>query len=281
MFKPTSTYRIQFHKDFNFKSLNNIIPYLQKLGIDTIYASPIFEAVEGSTHGYDVVNPLRVNPEIGTEEELLEISTRLKAAKISWIQDIVPNHMAFSPKNKWLMDVLRNGSKSKYASFFDIDISNDQKLMVPFLGSDLEDAIESSALKLIKNKGEYFLNNGDSNWPLNIVSQESLAGKNDDEIIDKQLIKEIANEQFYRLCNWQETNHTINYRRFFTVNALICLNIQDQENFDIYHEYILELFKKEIFQGLRIDHIDGLYDPKGYLDRLRKAVGDEVYIVVE
>jgi len=281
MFKPTSTYRIQFHKDFNFKSLNNIIPYLQKLGIDTIYASPIFEAVEGSTHGYDVVNPLRVNPEIGTEDELLEISTGLKAAKISWIQDIVPNHMAFSPKNKWLMDVLKNGSMSKYASFFDIDISNDQKLMVPFLGSDLEDAIESSALKLIKIKGEYFLNNGDSNWPLNIVSQERLAGKNEDEIIDKKLIKEIANKQFYRLYNWQETNHTINYRRFFTVNALICLNIQDQENFDIYHEYILELVKKDIFQGLRIDHIDGLYDPKGYLERLRKVVGDEVYIVVE
>ncbi|WP_316795705.1 malto-oligosyltrehalose synthase [Pedobacter agri] len=281
MFKPTSTYRIQFHKDFNLKSLNKIIPYLKKLGIDTIYASPIFEALDGSTHGYDVVNPLRINPEIGTEAELIKISEKLKNAGISWLQDIVPNHMAFSPKNKWLMDVLKKGAKSKYATFFDIDISNNKKLMVPFLGNDLGDAIENSELKLIKNDGKYFLNIGDSNWPLNESSQRKISNKNKSAINNKQFVEEIANSQYYRLCNWQETNQTINYRRFFTVNALICLNIQHQYNFDTYHEYILSLIKKGIFQGLRIDHIDGLYDPKEYLDRLRKAAGEDIYIVVE
>ncbi|RDC58144.1 malto-oligosyltrehalose synthase [Pedobacter chinensis] len=281
MFKPTSTYRIQFHKDFNFKSLDKILPYLKKLGIDTIYASPIFEAVNGSTHGYDIVNPHRINPEIGTEKELLAISKKLKAAGINWLQDIVPNHMAFHQENKWLMDVLEKGVESSFASFFDIDISNHQQLMVPFLGDDLTEVIDQSELKIVQINKKHYLSYGGANWPLRLSSEKKLKRKSLKEINDKTIIKEIANEQFYRLCNWQETNSTINYRRFFTVNSLICLNIQDDENFNLYHEYILELVQKGVFQGIRIDHIDGLYDPKQYLDRLRKAAGDDIYIVVE
>lgn len=281
MFKPTSTYRIQFHKDFNFKSFIKVIPYLEKLGIDTIYASPVFEAVEGSMHGYDIVNPHRINPEIGTEAELLAISKKLKSAGISWMQDIVPNHMAFSPENNWLMDVLKNGDQSKYAAFFDINISNNQQLMVPFLGDDLQHVIRNEELKIISVKDEFFLSYGGSNWPLKSSSNLKLKKKGPSEFNDPHVIAEIAAEQFYRLCNWQETNRKINYRRFFTVNSLICLNIQDEENFKIYHQYILDLVKKDVFQGLRIDHIDGLYDPQQYLDRLRKAAGENVYIVVE
>ena len=281
MFKPSSTYRIQFNKDFTFKSLDKIIPYLQKLGIDTLYASPIFEAVEGSMHGYDVTNPYRINPEIGTEEELFTVAKKLKDIGINWLQDIVPNHMAFSPKNNWLMDVLKEGINSKYATFFDIDLSNNQKLMVPFLGADLDQVIEAGELKVASVDGKYFLRYGDSDWPVNTTSQQELEKKTKEQIEDKDFVKDIANQQFYRLCNWQETNRSINFRRFFTVNSLICLNIQKLENFEVYHRYILSLVKKGIFQGLRIDHIDGLYDPKKYLDRLREAVGDEVYIVVE
>ena len=112
MFDPVATYRIQFHKDFTFHDLERIIPYLQKLGIKTIYASPIFTATPGSTHGYDGLDPNTINPEIGTEEQLRIISQRLKTAGISWLQDIVPNHMAFHPDNKWLMDVLEKGRDS-------------------------------------------------------------------------------------------------------------------------------------------------------------------------
>jgi len=283
MFKPSSTYRIQFHKDFDFNALDQIIPYLIKLGIDTLYASPIFEAVPGSTHGYDVVNPWMINPEIGTEQQLIAISKKLKHAGISWLQDIVPNHMAFHPDNKWLMDVLKNGSESAFASFFDIDFKQgDGKLMVPFLGEDLDEAIANKTLKVEEIDGTYFLNSGDANWPLNAetvkkLSKENLKAlnKNDGEL------KKIVNAQHYRLCNWQETNTRINYRRFFTVNGLICINIQHQNAYDLYHKYIFELVEKGVFQGLRIDHIDGLYDPKQYLDRLRKSLGNEVYIVVE
>lgn len=283
MHKPTSTYRIQFHENFNLKSLDQIIPYLIELGIGTLYASPIFEAMPGSTHGYDVVNPLKINPEIGTEAELIKISKKLKAAGISWLQDIVPNHMAFHHDNVWLMDVLQKGSASDFANFFDIDLQKgDGRLMVPFLGEDLEEAIAAQKLKLVAIKGQYYLNYGESNWPVNTETASNLSAQNLKDInSDAEALTNIIENQHYRLCNWQETDYNINYRRFFTVNALICLNMQHQEAFDLYHRYIFELIDKGVFQGLRIDHVDGLYDPKEYVQQLRKAVGKDIYIVVE
>jgi len=283
MNKPASTYRIQFHKDFNFQSFDKIIPYLVDLGVDTIYASPIFEAMPGSTHGYDIVNPHRINPEIGTEKEILAISKKLKSAGISWLQDIVPNHMSFHPANKWLMDVLKKGKASEFATYFDIDFNQaDGRLMVPFLGEDLEAAIENKAVQLKKIKDEFFIQTGDSSWPVNENTAKDLLNENlKKRNEDPAFLKNIADAQHYRLCNWQETNGKINYRRFFTVNSLICLNVQHEAVFNDYHKYILELIKKGIFQGLRIDHVDGLYDPEGYFCELRKAVGEDIYIVVE
>lgn len=283
MYLPKSTYRIQFNKDFNFADLDRIIPYLTSLGIDTLYASPIFKAMPGSTHGYDIVNPLAINPEIGTEEELFAVSKKLKQAGIGWLQDIVPNHMAFHPDNAWLMDVLENGRESEFADYFDIDWEQgDRRLMVPFLASDLKQAIAEGALLIKKERGKYFLSTGSESWPLNSQSVDRLSGvKNNEQLKDKTLIQTVTDEQYYRLCNWQETSQKINYRRFFTVNSLICLNIQKRRVFDHYHRYILSLIKKDIFQGLRIDHVDGLYDPEKYLQRLRRAAGKQVYIVVE
>lgn len=283
MHKPTSTYRIQFHKNFNLKSLDQIIPYLTALGVGTLYSSPIFEAMPGSTHGYDVVNPLKINPEIGTEAELIRISKKLKAAGISWLQDIVPNHMAYHPDNAWLMDVLEKGKDSDFASFFDIDLQKgDGRLMVPFLGEDLEEAIAIQKLKLMGINGKYYLNYGESNWPVNAETAKTLSTQALRKINnDAEALTQIVQNQHYRLCNWQETNNKINYRRFFTVNALICLNMQRQETFDLYHRYIFELIGKGVFQGLRIDHVDGLYNPEEYVQRLRKVVGKDIYIVVE
>ena len=136
MINPISTYRIQFHEGFTFHDVERIIPYLDKLGVRTLYASPIVEAAPGSAHGYDSVNPQRINPEIGTEEQLRSISRQLSERGIKWIQDIVPNHMAFHPNNRWLMDVLEKGPLSPYATFFDIDWTSPVhggRLMVPFL----------------------------------------------------------------------------------------------------------------------------------------------------
>ncbi|MDQ7950026.1 MAG: malto-oligosyltrehalose synthase, partial [Pedobacter sp.] len=293
MFKPTATYRIQFHKGFTFKNLVQILPYLEELGVKTIYASPIFAAAPGSTHGYDVVDPNQINPEIGTEAELIALSKVLKQKGISWLQDIVPNHMAFHSHNAWLMDVLEKWDQSPYFNFFDLNFptqSTDKRLMVPFLGEDLTEAIDQQKLQLgIKNEKCCFLY-GESFWPLNQNSLQLIGNDLGAEKIraklpainqNPQLIHDLADAQYYRLCQWQETDSQLNYRRFFTVNGLICLNIQHEVAFETYHQYIFDLVRRGIFQGLRVDHIDGLADPQGYLERLRSEVGSSTYIVVE
>ncbi len=339
MHNPIATYRLQFHKAFTFKDFEKIIPYLQRLGVSTIYASPVFEATPGSTHGYDGVNPHRINPEIGTEKHLRTISKKLKKEGIQWLQDIVPNHMAYHGNNAWLTDVLEKGRKSAYASFFDIGWNStvyEGRIMVPFLGAPLEEVIKNGELKLNYNKTGLVLKYYDSSYPLHLRSYASILQQGeaasdkavsslvkqveqalsiDDQEAYQQLSQDIktaftelmqnekaarhiianigainkdpqqlltiCNEQAYQLCHWQETDKQINFRRFFTVNGLICLNIQDKEVFSHYHQYINALQQEGIFQGLRIDHIDGLYDPTGYLQDLRQVSGEDTYIVVE
>lgn len=271
MFNPISTYRIQFHSGFTFNDFEKIIPYLHKLGIRTIYASPIYKAVHGSVHGYDGVDPNEINREIGTIEDLRRISEHLKSLDMGWLQDIVPNHMAFHPDNPWLMDVLKHGEASVYRKYFDIsskDLAEDP-LMAPFLGADLEDVIAKGELELIQKKEAWFLKYYDSNWPVRPDTDVNAP------------VKTIAAQQYYRLCNYKESNEHINYRRFFTVNSLICLNMQYQETFETYHRLTGQLVREGIFQGLRVDHVDGLFDPAAYLDRLRTICGDETYLVVE
>jgi malto-oligosyltrehalose synthase/4-alpha-glucanotransferase len=335
MYNPVSTYRIQFQKVFSFSNFEKIISYLQKLGIQTIYASPIFESTSGSVHGYDVLNPHNINPEIGTKEQLKGISKQLKEIGIGWLQDIVPNHMAYHPNNKWLMDVLEMGKHSQYAPFFDIIWSSnvyDGKVMVPFLGNTLEEVIEKAELKLVLNDHGIFLICYDNHYPIHPNSystilhqkkrlsaeiKQAIKSISELEIIEdaktysekwneikthllkdeaiskslhssieainanKELLSQIANGQVYQLCYWQETDYQINFRRFFTINGLICLNIQDQNVFDHYHQLIQHFLEEGIFNGLRVDHIDGLFDPSQYLDRLRELTGDETYVVVE
>ncbi|SOD14094.1 malto-oligosyltrehalose synthase [Pedobacter xixiisoli] len=273
MIDPISTYRIQFNKDFTFKNLKAIIPYLHGLGIKTIYASPIYKSVPGSNHGYDVTDPNQINPEIGTLEELREISALLKSKEMYWLQDIVPNHMGFHQDNAWLMDVLQNGEQSAYRQHFDLITSNLEKepIMVPFLGDDLDKVIERNELELIQNEDHYSIKYFDSLWPINNRYPNPEAVE----------LKELIAHQYYRLCNYRETNSQINYRRFFTVNSLICLNMQLQQVFEDYHQLTKQLLDEGIFQGLRIDHVDGLADPTGYLQQLRELCGDDIYIVVE
>src|SRR5687767_6200830 len=149
MFQPVATYRLQFHKDFNFETFEKAIPYLKQLGVTTIYASPIFEATPGSTHGYDALNPHRINPEIGTLEQFRKLSAQLKEQGISWLQDMVPNHMAFDTRNPWIFDVLEKGTASQYNNFFDLGAGAfEGKLMVPFLGTALDEVIANKELKV-------------------------------------------------------------------------------------------------------------------------------------
>src|ERR1700712_2696409 len=128
---PASTYRVQLHKDFTFHQLEQILDYLHEVGISTIYASPITTAFKGSQHGYDVTDPQLINPEIGTEDDLAKLAGLLKTRNMSWLQDIVPNHMAFVSDNSWLWDVLLRGPNSQYYPYFDINTEDSQELTGP------------------------------------------------------------------------------------------------------------------------------------------------------
>ena len=328
VYTPTSTYRLQLSHEFTLEQLKDIISYLQKLGISTLYAAPFFSARKGSTHGYDVTNPSHLNEEIGSEQQLNQIFQQLKEKKMGWLQDIVPNHMAYSPENKWLMDVLEKGSNSQWYSFFDLwnelnDGKEEEQFLTPFLGSPLDECLQKGEIKLLAEEGKCYFDYYGSKYPLSLPSYlDLLSGSRENKLqdaltsaiklqqnyseqllheLERQLaeanteliahcadfgsdignMKKLLNRQFYRLCWWKETERKINYRRFFTVNDLICLNIQKPEAFNTYHKYIRKMVEEGKIQGLRVDHIDGLYDPKKYLEDLRFSMGEETFLLVE
>lgn len=334
-----STYRFQFNSDFTFEQFEKHIDYLKRLGVKTIYASPVFEAVAASSHGYDGLNPNRINPELGTLEQLKSISETLNDHSLYWLQDIVPNHMAFHPENPWLWDVLEKGRLSQYASFFDVAWNSrlfHGKLMVPVLADKLDKILDDGLIKLEIAENKIRVTYEESSFPLNAESIRFLLGnisvaenqlladfllqletalqeenpqafslkwnelvvqlaallKHDQSraLLDSRIIllnsnrenlQRLLEYQSYALCYWKETEGKINFRRFFTINGLICINIQNPENFQIYHELIKTLVDEGVFQGVRVDHVDGLYDPSEYLKRLRETVGSEKTIVVE
>ncbi|MFC5407690.1 malto-oligosyltrehalose synthase [Larkinella bovis] len=337
MNNPVSSYRIQFHAEFPFRAFEKIIPYLDQLGVGTLYASPVFASVPGSQHGYDGVHPHRIDPEIGTEKQLLALRKRLQKRGIGWLQDIVPNHMAFHPENAWLMDVLEKGPLSRFASFFDTAWTSSLfhgRLMVPFLGASLEEVIQNRELTVAYRADRLVLTYGQAVYPLHLRSYGTVLGSNTAPVAIQHLLDQIrpiqqleephayalamdefrqqlaalqhddtvkaylrtrlkainhqpeelrklADEQVYRLEYHQKTDQRINFRRFFTVSELIGLNMQDDQVFTAFHERIKQFVDEQVFDGLRIDHIDGLYDPSQYLDQLRQLVGESTYLVVE
>lgn len=303
---PTATYRLQFHAGFTFKQLTEIIDYLHELGISTIYASPIFTAAPGSEHGYDVTNPHQINPAIGTIEELRAIHQQLLSKGMTWLQDIVPNHMAYHMTNTRLYDVLERGPLSPYYEYFDIDWQHPLfagKVMAPFLGSP--------EVKMAVTEDGFTLNG----FPLSISAYESLpvfkalyheatkgtsavewASRKRELLMpvmdlmhvyveqmnsDPALLARLADQQYYQLTNWKDADTQINYRRFFTVNELITLRMESPAVFEEYHTFLHSLYREDLIQGLRIDHIDGLRDPAAYIQQLRQLFGSSCYIIAE
>lgn len=340
MYNPVSTYRLQFNKDFPLKKLKVHLEYLHKLNIKSIYASPLFKATPGSNHGYDVTDPLQINPETGNRDELISIIGELHDKEMGWLQDIVPNHMAFNSHNPYIMDVLEKGPKSKYADFFDIDWNHavfNGKLLTPFLGSSLQEVVENDGIKLIIRDRNFLFDYYGNHYPLNFESTRKVfseieetklpeqvipmireisaidnpgpeylygawkelktklfnlydADKQTNQLLQQRIrginenrtgIRELLNMQHYLLAYWQETEKHINYRRFFTINDLICVKAEEKETFEATHELILSMTANKYFNGLRIDHLDGLYDPVRYLRELRGHVGEETYIAAE
>jgi (1->4)-alpha-D-glucan 1-alpha-D-glucosylmutase len=261
---PSSTYRLQFNRDFRFADAEQLLPYLRNLGVSHVYASPLFTARKGSIHGYDVTNPHEINPEIGTSEEFERFVARLHEHGMGLLLDIVPNHMAASLENPWWRDVLANGERSAYAAVFDIDWrAGAGKVLLPILAQPYGESLESGAVRV---EGQTLVCNG-ARLPLSSLNG---APANTDEL-DRLLAA-----QPYRLAYWRKAADAINYRRFFDVNDLIGVCVDRDDVFAATHSSILDLLARGRVDGLRIDHIDGLRDPKGYLDRLPRS-----YVVVE
>jgi (1->4)-alpha-D-glucan 1-alpha-D-glucosylmutase len=349
MYNPVATYRVQLHAGFTFADLKRHLDYLDQLGVTTLYAAPTLAATPGSTHGYDGIDPQRVNPEMGTIAQLRELSQRLRERGMGWVQDIVPNHLAYHPANPWITDVMEKGQQSVYAGYFDIPGTNELfsgTLMAPFLGQPLKTILANGELRVEYHHQRLVLAYYNDHFPLaphtyaqvlaspdvpNALAQwldqidglyapeptpsppadpsaggegdamqwdaarlELAALMEDDEAVHDYVLTRLAwfnqsaedvhaltEEQHYRLCDGEETRRRINFRRFFTVNGLICLAIDRPEVFEHVHSLIRELVEDGTFQGLRVDHVDGLFDPAGYLQSLRHTMGEDTYIVVE
>ena len=277
---PTATYRIQFRNGMTFDRAAALVPYLQQLGISHLYASPIFTATADSTHGYDVTNANEIEPAIGGREGFDRMVAALKEAGLGLILDIVPNHMAASLENAWWRDVIEHGEQSRYARYFDIDWS--RRLTLPFLGDTFEAELEKGDIRLQadpktgKPAFAYF----ESFYPL---CPESYQGREDEvlNLTDKAELIALHEQQPYRLMTWRDAPRDLSYRRFFEITGLVGVRVEDEAVFDDSHRLILDLVRSGAVDGLRVDHVDGLADPKGYLRRLRQEAGADCYLTVE
>lgn len=345
---PRSTYRLQFHSGFTFDDAAGLVDYLAALGVSHLYASPYLQAVPGSTHGYDVVDPARVNDELGGAEGHARLCAVLGKHGLGQILDVVPNHMAITgPENTWWWDVLENGPSSPYAEYFDVDwdppenrLSN--KILLPILGDRYGRCLDRGEITLHHEGGRFFIRYYEHWLP---VAPRSLTGILDraaeragsdqlafiadslcrlplptatdrestrrrhrnKKVIQAQLlrlleespetfigldqvVKEVnespnaldalLEDQNYRLAFWRTAARDLGYRRFFDINTLVGMRIEQDKAFADTHRLVLKWLREGVLDGLRIDHPDGLRDPEQYLHRLHDAVPD-AWVVVE
>ncbi|MBI4565883.1 MAG: malto-oligosyltrehalose synthase [Planctomycetes bacterium] len=351
---PSASYRLQFHRDFTFRDAADLVEYLHALGISDVYASPLLAARAGSRHGYDVVDPSRLNPELGGEEDLLRFATRLKERSMSLILDVVPNHMCISDSaNPWWRDVLENGPSSPYAAFFDIDWNPPKaelchKVLIPSLSDQFGKVLENQEIQVHHEGGAFSARYADQEYPLDpkswpiilrpvldalkeclgesqadvqelesiLSALEHLPSRTDTEeakVKERQREKEVIkrrvaaltetraeersaleaslrdlngrredprsfdrldrllDDQAYRLAYWRVAIDEVNYRRFFDINELAAIRVEHPGVFDEVHARLLDLMRRGVISGLRIDHVDGLHDPQQYLQDLQAA----------
>ena len=357
---PVATYRLQFQSGLTFEKAAEIVPYLDRLGVSHVYASPVFRARPGSAHGYDVIDHGSLNPELGGEPGFARFCERLKSRSMGLILDVVPNHMCVaSPANRWWTDVLENGPSSPFSRYFDVDwkppkADLEDKVLLPILGDQYGRVLENQEIRVMRRGGAFFVEYHDNRLPVApktwsgilrpalerlqadlgeshrsvrelssvLTATAHLPARNEtapEKIEERQREKEIIKErlgalldsssevraavdaaidtlngrrgnprsfdrlesllsdQAYRLSFWHVASDEINYRRFFDVNELAALRVEEPDVFDAVHALPLRLIDSSLATGLRVDHVDGLSDPLDYLERL-SGCG---YLVVE
>jgi (1->4)-alpha-D-glucan 1-alpha-D-glucosylmutase len=351
--RPASTYRLQLHAGFGFDDAAAVVPYLDALGITDLYLSPVLASAPGSTHGYDVVDHGRLDPELGGEDAYRRLAAACVARGMGLLLDFVPNHMGIGPGNRWWMDVLENGPSSVHAHAFDVDwtpLKSElaHKVLVPILGDQFGKVLERGELRLTREDGALVVRYFDHLFPVAprsvplvlrhrldalkerlgaddvhvqelesiCTSLEKLAPRTEtraEAVADRAREKEVAKRrlaalceaspavrdfvdgnvaelngtpgeprsfdllqrlldaQAYRLAFWRVAGEEINYRRFFDVNALAAIRMEDPRVFAEAHRAVLGLIREGLATGLRIDHPDGLYAPAAYFRRLQAS----------
>ena len=277
----TATYRLQLRgpqademeRAFTFQDAADLVPYLQKLGVSHLYLSPIFTAQPESNHGYDVIDPTEINPELGGMAGLRTLAEAAREVGLGLIIDIVPNHLsvAVPKRNKWWWDVLKNGRDSEFETYFDIDWHEDNgadgKLGLPVFGSpDDEDKL---VLEHDNDLDEIVLAYYEHKYP---IRPGTCGGLDDDPV-------EVYAKQCYKLMYWRDG--VISYRRFFSVNELAGIRQEDPLVFEHTHRILRTLIAEDLIDGVRVDHPDGLSDPFEYLNRLRSVIGPDRWLIAE
>ena len=365
---PVATYRLQFNRSFPFKAATVIVPYLHDLGVTDCYASSYLKAMPGSMHGYDVIDPTVLNPELGTQEEYRDFIRTLQAHDMGHILDVVPNHMGIGQSaNAWWLDVLENGSSSRFANLFDIDwhpLKRElaDKVLLPILGDLYGTVLENQEITLFYEGGQFFVRYYDHRLPVEPKSSVAILTHRLDDLIaqagssssqvqewqsiitalrnlpsrtetdpqrveerfrEKDIIRQrlaalvggspviagflddnirlfngikgdprsldlldaLLNDQVYRLAYWRVAAEEINYRRFFDINELAAIRMEDEEVMKESHAFVFRLVKEGCVTGLRIDHVDGLSDPGRYLHQwqawAQRELLQPLFLVVE
>lgn len=345
---PIALYRLQFNHTFTFKNAERLVPYLDMLGITDCYASPYLKAVPGSLHGYNIVDPTALNPEVGQPDDYEAFVHALNAHAMGHVLDLVPNHMSIEKSyNPWWLDVLENGPSSRYAGFFDIDwhpvkpeLSN--KVLLPILGDQYGVVLENQEIALRYQDGAFYIQYYDHLLPTDPRSWVSILTHHLDHVLEqcdpdnahiqelqsiitalnhlplrneldparvaeryreKEIVKKrldaltrdselartfleekvrvfngtkgdprsfdlldgVLRDQAYRLSYWRVASEEINYRRFFDINELGAIRMENPAVFQEFQLLIFRLIREGAVTGIRIDHVDGLYDPVEYL----------------
>ena len=276
---PTSTYRLQLHAGFTADDGAALVPYLARLGVGHIFCSPVLQAAPGSVHGYDVVDHTRISEEIGGEAALRRLADAAHAHGMGLIVDVVPNHMAIPTPiwhNRALWSVLKEGPASPYADWFDLDASAELSVLVPVLGRPIGAVLAD---------GEITVGTAEIPQPDGTVHQEQVVQYYDNVLpiaagTEHLGLADLLDRQWYRLAYWKVSDEELNYRRFFDVNTLAAVRVELPEVFEATHATLLRLQSEGIIDGYRIDHPDGLADPRGYLRDLDRATGG-AWTVVE
>ncbi|HEU5333003.1 MAG TPA: malto-oligosyltrehalose synthase [Actinocrinis sp.] len=279
---PASTYRLQLSPSFTFDDAAQVVPYLNQLGVTHAYLSPILQAAPGSMHGYDVVDHSRVSAELGGEAGLRRLADTLHRHGMGAIADIVPNHMGMpvpESGNRALWSVLRDGPGSRYAAWFDIDWSaQGGVVLLPVLGRRIGDCVRYGELRVDK-AGDPDATDPDVPGAVPVLRYF-------DHVFPlrpgtEQLpLPELLGAQHYRLAHWRVAVEEPGYRRFFDISTLIALRVEDPAVFAATHEVLLDLLADGVLDGLRVDHVDGLADPRDYLRRLAAAASGK-WVVAE